>query len=104
EIVRQVLCDAASLQAGRRIVIQGSKFLSGGATSEDASAGTDSARGILGPLPLDQQRTMMNRALRHMSRILPGCAWTLDNQGLDAQVHLADMAQFKAFCKERKWR
>jgi len=47
-------------------------------------------------------RALLNRALRRISRLLPGCTWTVDHEHSQVQVHLSDTRKFAEFFAQ-KW-
>ncbi|CAE7452820.1 unnamed protein product [Symbiodinium natans] len=83
DLMEQVLMQRPKLEEGKRVNVTLSDWLS--------------------LLPADegntcQRRALANRALRTMTKRLPGCCWTVDFERQEMQVHLANVARFSSFC------
>eukprot|EP00930_Biecheleria_cincta_P065124 TRINITY_DN5080_c0_g1_i1.p1 TRINITY_DN5080_c0_g1~~TRINITY_DN5080_c0_g1_i1.p1 ORF type:complete len:485 (+),score=91.40 TRINITY_DN5080_c0_g1_i1:185-1639(+) len=87
-IMEQVLVRRPELEAGKKVVVPFSEWL------QDLPELDQQSR-LAGVCPT---RATVNRALRQMSKRLPGCAWTVDLEKSEIQVHLADVGRFSAFC------
>mmetsp|Transcript_19557 Transcript_19557/g.42239 ORF Transcript_19557/g.42239 Transcript_19557/m.42239 type:complete len:470 (-) Transcript_19557:378-1787(-) len=98
EIVQHVLRNREALIAGQRIVIHTSTapISNNSSSSSEENAGGD----IFGSISQDIFSTSLNRALRHLAKRLPGCAWSVHRQSKSAQVHLADVSRFQRVCSE----
>ncbi|CAE7922339.1 unnamed protein product, partial [Symbiodinium necroappetens] len=83
DLMEQVLTQRPKLEEGKRVKVTLSNWLS----LLPASRGN-----------MCQRRALANRALRTMSKRLPGCCWTVDVERQEMQVHLADVARFSSFC------
>eukprot|EP00931_Biecheleriopsis_adriatica_P104747 TRINITY_DN79387_c0_g1_i1.p1 TRINITY_DN79387_c0_g1~~TRINITY_DN79387_c0_g1_i1.p1 ORF type:complete len:664 (+),score=139.71 TRINITY_DN79387_c0_g1_i1:157-2148(+) len=84
-VIEQVLLQRPQLEAGKRVIVSFPESL---AQMRNQSDQKDSC----------PMRATANRALRHMSRRLPGSCWTVDLDKQEMQVHLADVARFSRFC------
>eukprot|EP00931_Biecheleriopsis_adriatica_P090993 TRINITY_DN64904_c0_g1_i1.p1 TRINITY_DN64904_c0_g1~~TRINITY_DN64904_c0_g1_i1.p1 ORF type:complete len:471 (+),score=85.77 TRINITY_DN64904_c0_g1_i1:51-1463(+) len=93
-LLHQVLLRRPELEAGKRVVVPFSEWLTDVPGLLELSE-AKSAGGGKAPCPV---RALVNRALRHMSRRLPGAAWTVDLEKGEIQVHLADVKRFSSFC------
>eukprot|EP00930_Biecheleria_cincta_P065125 TRINITY_DN5080_c0_g2_i1.p1 TRINITY_DN5080_c0_g2~~TRINITY_DN5080_c0_g2_i1.p1 ORF type:complete len:566 (+),score=112.25 TRINITY_DN5080_c0_g2_i1:252-1949(+) len=93
-IIEQVLVRRPELEAGKKVVVPFSEWLQD-LPELDQHARLPGTSESSRPSPT---RATVNRALRHMSKRLPGCAWTVDLEQSEIQVHLADVARFSSFC------
>mmetsp|Transcript_46109 Transcript_46109/g.137823 ORF Transcript_46109/g.137823 Transcript_46109/m.137823 type:complete len:175 (-) Transcript_46109:47-571(-) len=95
DAVQQVLQHREELEAGKKVILECTdalpELLPAGSGTTEAGLG-DSAQN-------PARKALLNRALRRMSRLLPGCTWTVDHEHAQVQVHLGDMRRFQDFCK-----
>lgn len=92
-IMEQILLRRPELEAGKRVQLSCEDWLSQCPQLSEVPEGSGDRRCSACPA-----RALVNRALRHMSRRLPGCAWTVDLENKQVQVHLADVARFSKYC------
>lgn len=91
-LIEEVLIQRPQLEAGKRITVPFPSWVNSLPVSSSYSW-------VRGQRPnCDEKRSLVNRALRTMSKKLPGCCWTVDMQAQEMQVHLADVARFSRFC------
>ncbi|CAL1151417.1 unnamed protein product [Cladocopium goreaui] len=89
-LIEEVLIQRPHLEAGKRVTVPFPSWVN----SLPRFSGYHWERGP----KCDEKRSLVNRALRTMSKKLPGCCWTVDMQAEEMQVHLADVARFSRFC------
>ncbi|CAE8620251.1 unnamed protein product, partial [Polarella glacialis] len=97
EIVERVLEKRPELEAGKKIHVSLAEWM----VDVPAPLPKGSSRNSIHQKDVCPSRALVNRALRHMSRLLPGIAWTVDLETQEVQVHLADVGRFSAFCDGR---
>ena len=92
DMISQVLAHSDELLAGKKLIVRhigmGWKIASGDVETDE-----------LYTCPTDAMRFIVHRALRRMSKVLPGSAWTRD--GIYYQVHLSNVQTFKSFCQSQ---
>eukprot|EP00930_Biecheleria_cincta_P008835 TRINITY_DN11042_c0_g1_i1.p1 TRINITY_DN11042_c0_g1~~TRINITY_DN11042_c0_g1_i1.p1 ORF type:complete len:566 (+),score=78.39 TRINITY_DN11042_c0_g1_i1:41-1738(+) len=76
-VIQKILSRRPELEAGSKLVAPISEWLPG-ASGHCASS--------------------TNRILRHISKLLPGLAWSHDSEKSEIQVHLANIARFSSAC------
>eukprot|EP00434_Breviolum_minutum_P000997 symbB.v1.2.000873.t1/scaffold38.1/size396883/13 len=89
-LIEKVLLQRPHLEAGKRVTVPFPHWVHHLPASSNPYSWTHGSS--------DEKRSLVNRALRTMTKKLPGCCWTVDMQKEEMQVHLADVARFSRFC------
>jgi len=95
DVVVRVLQGRHSLAAGEALEVNASLWCGRGLQGDGDGIGMAD---VSTAVPGSRARTEFNRALRRMSKLLPGCAWHVENCGTRAQVHVANVGEFAIFC------